>query len=191
MFKKILFMFLFALLGVNLFATNSDFSVSVSPLSFFSLASTEDDFFPNVSLSVNIGNGTYENDWFVVVNNNSFSLGYEGRNFRNYPRKGFFYGPYVSLDYRKIYMPDGDTIQFSTAKYDDEKTFTMVGLRLGVACGYRFLIKNTVGISPKIGLTAPLYYPIGLEKVSSNPYSSYLLASGTFCFVAGLKIDFM
>ena len=193
--KKVLFFLIFAFVGFSLHALDlelTDFSVSMSPITFLSaLPVTDEEGNPAVfvGLSLNFGSKNFEHDWFISLYPAVYSFGYEQRVFFNSEKKGFLYGCFASIDYRKFYLqPDG--IKIEMTEIVDEEYFNTFGLRVGYEMGFRIRLDD-FGITPKFGIGIPLYYPIGLEKISNDFVRDYFLTLVSGSIFIGLKFDFL
>jgi hypothetical protein len=144
-------------------------------------------------ISANFGSTNVEHDWFLSLYPSEYSFGYERRNFSTYKKKGFFYGFFASLDYRKFALLDDgidDGIRIDLFGLSTENDFWTLGFRVGTELGFRIRIGD-FGITPKIGFCIPLYYPFGLKEISDDYWSDYFLTVATSSIFLGIKFDFM
>lgn len=204
--KKVLFLLLiFFVITSNVFSLQQNLqyqeeslSFSISPATFLTILPWQDEDgnstpMPFFGVSVNLGSSNVEHDWFLSLYPSEVSFGYERRIFPSYKKKGFFYGFFASFDYRKfVLLDDGvdDGIRIDLFGLSTENDFWTLGFRIGTELGFRIRIGD-FGITPKIGLGIPLYYPFGLKEMSDNFWHDYFLTLTTSSIFIGFKFDYL
>lgn len=200
--KKVLFLLLiFFVITSNVFSLQQNLQYQEESLSFSISPSTPllmlpfeaEEGNPNpfllVGISVNLGRGNVEHDWFLSLYPSEYSFGYERRFFPSSKKQGFFYGFFASIDYRKFKLLENG-ILIDLFIFPTENNFSTLGLRFGPEIGFRIKI-NDFGITPKFGIGIPLYHPFGLKNISDDFWRDYLLTVATSSIFVGIKIDFL
>lgn len=198
--KQILFLSLL-LMKISLFSqeqitNNQEYttSISLSPLSFITLMADSEDADINdlwLAMSFNVATNNTEYDFGIAKYPNYLSLSVEKRNFINKDLFGFFYGPFISFDMLNLTVDSSTLPAFSTDNSIPGDKYSLIGFRFGGDIGYRINMNN-IGLTPKIGLSIPLYYLYELNNYTAEELQqiytfTYLLRIFSF----GIKIDFI
>lgn len=196
--KRLFALFVFYIFGFLCFAQSSHISISVSPMTFITISQLplvteengESEIVPFCSLSFNYGNDFTEHDFFISIYPNEYSFGYERRIFFNEDYNGFFYGGFISLDYRRFSIEDKSVILDLTQQLTNN-FFSTFGIRIGPEIGVRIKRKsNNLGLTPKLGLGIPLYFTSNLSKKNKDFNYYYFQSLKLSAFFIGLKFDF-
>ncbi len=171
-------------------------SISISPLAFLTMlmgnGETNDIPLNNIwfSISLNLSSNKNEYDFGLAKYPNYASLSVEKRIFFNTKYSGFFYGPFVSLDWLYLVLNSSQLPGYSINNDISGDEYHFFGVRFGGDIGFRLRIKD-VGFTPKIGLSIPIFYLYGLDNYSRYELARiYACNAGFRAFSMGFKIDF-
>ena len=171
-------------------------SLGLSPISLLSLMITNSDDTVKIndiwlSLSINIGSNKREYDYSIAKYPNYFSLGIEQRNFFNDKYSGFFYGPFTQFNMWMLSLDAGHYPNYSTDRYNSGDRYTLIGLKFGECIGFRIKIID-VGITPKVGISIPVFYLANLGSYSNEEKRNiYINNALSNALSIGLKVDFV
>lgn len=180
----------------NEIGSASTLSIGLAPLTLLTclIGNTVEDISINdlwFSISINLGKNKQEYDWFVAKYPHTFSVGLEKRFFLRKTLKGFFYGPFCSINFSRLSLSAEYHPAYSTGTYVEGDVYSCFGIKLGGEIGYRFKIKE-VGITPKIGIGIPIMYLFDLDQYDRSELTQIYLNNMLFnCTFIGLKIDLM
>jgi hypothetical protein len=146
---------------------------------------------PGGSIYFGFPNGNHEDLYGFSIYSDFFDVNYQGRVYANTKDSGLFAGTFASLEILAYHYYDDPTNGLTlTSDKTKGSQYHLLGARLGGNIGWRINF-GEVGVTPRLGLTLPVFYVFDAPVLSDKKTKEFYLANLLMrSLEMGLTLDF-